>query len=144
MTPYNSITIVENALPLGCTFFHNVSKFYEPLDLKQFVGHVHASHKGITSGTHLITRHALPRWPCNSIGGRILTFEKHTTARCSHTGAPLPARPNCRGHTRWICGPCFAGQNSCMRRLCTPLCVARYTYCRDKPGDYSTLSSQFI
>jgi hypothetical protein len=25
--------------------------------------------KSVTSGTHLITRHAQPRWPCNSIGG---------------------------------------------------------------------------
>jgi hypothetical protein len=25
--------------------------------------------KSITSGTHLITHHTLPRWPCNSIGG---------------------------------------------------------------------------
>jgi hypothetical protein len=25
--------------------------------------------KSVTSGTHLITRQAQPRWPCNSIGG---------------------------------------------------------------------------
>jgi hypothetical protein len=25
--------------------------------------------KSVTSGTHLISRHAQPRWPCNSIGG---------------------------------------------------------------------------
>jgi hypothetical protein len=28
--------------------------------------------------------------------------------------------------------------------LCTPLCVARYAQCRDKPGDYSTLGSQRV
>jgi hypothetical protein len=25
--------------------------------------------KSVTSGTHLVTRHTLPRWACNSIGG---------------------------------------------------------------------------
>jgi hypothetical protein len=37
--------------------------------------------KSVTSGTHLISRHALPRWPCNSIGGN------NTDFRTTHPGA---------------------------------------------------------
>jgi hypothetical protein len=52
--------------------------------------------KSVTSGTHLITRHTLPRWPCKSIEGRILLFEQHTTKRCSLsplTWTLISARP---------------------------------------------------
>jgi hypothetical protein len=47
--------------------------------------YLHSSHnpiKSFTWGTHFITRHKLPRWPCNSIGGRTLICEQHTTAHC--------------------------------------------------------------
>jgi hypothetical protein len=98
--------------------------------------------KSVTGGTHFITRHILPRWPCNSIGGRIVICEQHTTARYSLTWTPLPSRPNYCGHTRWLCALDFAGRSSCMCRLCTPLCVARCTLCCDKQGDRSTLYSQ--
>jgi hypothetical protein len=39
-------------------------------------------------------------------------------------------------------GPKIMHISMCM--LCTPLCVARYTQCRDKHGDRSTLGSQHI
>jgi hypothetical protein len=77
------------------------------------------------------------------LGGRILIFEQHTTARCSLTWTPSLARPISCGHTRWI----FATHilRACAGYARLRLCVvARYTQCRDKPGDCSTLGSQHV
>jgi hypothetical protein len=50
----------------------------------KYIFHIqmYTSHKvRYSSGTHLITRHALPRWPCNSTGGQRTDF------RTTHHGA---------------------------------------------------------
>jgi hypothetical protein len=62
----------------------------------------------------------------------------------NYTWTPLSSRPNYSGHTRWICGPNSAGRKSCMCRLCTPLCVAQCTQCRDKQRGYSKLGSRHV
>jgi hypothetical protein len=72
MSVYGSFPGVRNDKNIARTY-HAVravryNKMYFRFSCPMY-DHKHSSHKSVTSGTQLITRHKLPRWPCNAIGG---------------------------------------------------------------------------